>query len=158
MKGETQADSLAFLVQDKKKYPEYELVLPSFLLKQSQLKKLTQGDVLLVGLSHLELHLCAEGDICADVVLVTDEKIKKLKITYLHKDTLKQVNTKKYEHIRCSFGKLQSRKLETGHKVSIAQLNLEEVTLFVNEKNIAQGRLVKVDDEIAIEIMKVNRQ
>lgn len=157
MKGETQADSLASLVREKKKYPEYELALTAFTVKQSQLKKLSVGNVFLVGLSHLEMVLLSESTICAEVMIFTDENRQKLKITYLQEDTFKQSHTKKYETIKCSFGMLQSRKLEVGHKVSIAQLNLEEVKLFVNEKNIADGRLVKVDDEIAIEIIKVNK-
>ena len=52
---------------------------------------------------------------------------------------------------------LQSRKLEIGHKIDIAQLNLEETKLFIKDKNIAVGMLVKVDDEIAIKIKEVNK-
>ena len=52
---------------------------------------------------------------------------------------------------------LQSRKLEVGHKIDIAQLDLEEVTLFTEGKKRAEAKLVKVDDEIAIQIIKVNK-
>ena len=155
MKAETQANALASLVQKKKKYPEYELALPLFDVKQSRLKKLEIGDVLLVGLDHLELVLFVDDEMCANVMMYTVENTQKIKITYLHKDTLEQVHTKKYETIKCSFGRLQSRKLEVGYKVSISQLNLQEVKLFVKGKNIAEGTLVKVDDEIAIQITKV---
>lgn len=157
MKGETQADALASLVQKKKQYPEYEVALPAFMVKHSALKKLVSGDVFLVGLSQLELSLYTDSKICADVKLFSDENIQKLKITYLHKDTLQQEHTKKYEIIRCSFGMLQSRELEVGYKVGITQLNLEEVKLFVNDKHIADGRLVEVDNEIAVKIIKVNK-
>ncbi|HHD79668.1 MAG TPA: hypothetical protein ENK98_08585 [Epsilonproteobacteria bacterium] len=155
MKAETQAHALASLVQQKKHYPEYELILPSFEVKQSSLKKLDVGDVLLVGLDMFTLLLVSSSDICAHVKIVNEENMYKLKITNLEKDTLKQVHTKKYEILKCSFGMLQSRKLEVGYKVSISQLDLQKVRLFVKEKNIAEARLVEVDDEIAIEITKV---
>jgi len=155
MKAETQANALASLVQKKKHYPEYELILPPFEIKQSSLKKLDVGDVLLVGLETFTLLLVSGSDICAYVKIVTEENMYKLKITNLEKDTLQQEHTKKYEKIKCSFGMLQSRKLEVGYKVSISQLNLQKVRLFVKEKNIAEARLVEVDDEIAIEITKV---
>ena len=156
MKAETQANALASLVQKKKHYPEYELILPPFEVKRSNLKKLELGDVLLVGLDTLPLSLLSGSYVCANVQLVHEESIHKLKITNLEKDTLQQEHTKKYETVKCSFGMLQSRKLEVGYKVGIAQLDLQKVSLFVKDKNIAEGRLVKVDDEIAIEITKVN--
>jgi hypothetical protein len=93
---------------------------------------------------------------CAKVMMFTDENTQKIKITYLVKETHRQEHTKKYETLKCSFGMLQSRKLEVGYKVSISQLNLQEVKLFVKGKNIAEGTLVKVDDEIAIQVTKVN--
>ena len=157
MKAETQANSLASLVQEKKKYPEYELALPLFDVKQSRLKKLEVGDVLLIGLGHLDLVLFREDKLCANVRMYIAENTQKIKISYLHKDTLQQEHTKKYETIKCSFGMLQSRKLEVGYKVSISQLNLQEVKLFVKGKNIAEGTLVKVDDEIAIQVTKVEK-
>jgi len=155
MKAETQANSLASLVQTKKKYPEYELALLPFEVKQSKLKKLELGDVLLVGLNQLELVLFDEVEICANVSIFRDKNIQRIKIEYLH-NAIKKEHTKKYEKIKCSFGKIQSRKLEVGYKVSILQLNLQEVKLFVKDENIAEGTLVKVDDEIAIQVTKVN--
>jgi len=157
MKAETQANSLASLVQKKKKYPEYELALPLFAVKQSRLKKLEVGDVLLVGLSHLDLVLFKEDKLCANVLMHRVENTQKIKISYLHKEAFNQEHTKKYETIKCSFGMIQSRKLEVGYKVSISQLNLQKVKLFVKGKNIAEGRLVKVDDEIAIQVTKVEK-
>ncbi len=155
MKAETQANALASLVQTKKRYPEYELILPPFEIKQSSLKKLDVADVLLIGLDTLILYFVSDNEICAQLQIVNEENIYKLKITNLGKDTLKQYNTKKYEQIKCSFGMFQSRKLEEDYRVSISQFNLQKINLFVQEKKIAEGKLVKVDDEIAIEIIKV---
>lgn len=156
MKAETQANSLASLVEKKKPYPKYEVVLPFFQVKQSALKKLVVDDVLLLGLSYMDLSLLFEGTLCASVSLCADENNEKIKITYLQKDTLKHEHTKKYEILKCSFGSVQIRNLKAGHKASIAQLDLQKTDLFVNDTHIATGKLVIVDEEIAIQITKVN--
>jgi len=156
MKAETQANALASLVQKKKQYSEYELILPLFEVKQSNLEKLNVGDVLLMGLETFTLLLVSGSDIYAYVKIVNEENMYKLKIINLKKDTLKQEHTKKYEKVKCSFGMLQSRKLELGYKVSMNDIHLQKAKLFVKNKNIAEAKLVVVDDEIAIEITKVN--
>lgn len=155
MKGETQADALASLVQTKKQYPEYELTFPSFTVKRSSLHALERGDVFLVGFSHLKLQLHAEDAKCANVTLVRDENTENLKITYIHKDTLKQEHTKKYETVKCSFGMLQSRKFEVDYKINVSKFNLEDVALIVNDEKVADAQLVEVDGEIAIRVVKV---
>ena len=156
MKAETQANSLASLVEKKKQYPEYELVFPLFKVKHSVVNKLSEGDVFLLGMQSLNLCLLSK-DTCAKVACIIEEGKAKIKILYLEKDTLEQAHTKKYQNVKISFGMLQCRKFEVGYQVNIAQLNLEEVELFVDEENIANGILVKVDDEIAIEIKKVKK-
>lgn len=155
MKGETQAVHLEKMMQKHTLYPEYELTLPLFLVKSKVLKKLLVDDVLLLGLNALEFILISSGQTCAKVELLEDENSQKIKIVYLEKDTLKQEDTKKYEIIKCLFSTLQIRELEVGRKISIEQLDLREVKLFLKDEIIAEGRLVKVDDEIAIVIKKV---
>ena len=157
MKGETQAVHLARIMQKHKLYPEYELALPLVKVKKNRLKKLTQEDILLLGLESLELILLSEECVCAKVVINEAQNSFKIKIEDLVENTEISNDSKKYEILKCSFGMLQSRKLEVGHKIDIAQLNLEEVTLFTEGKKRAEAKLVKVDDEIAIQIMKVNK-
>jgi len=155
MKVETQANHLEKMMLAHKLYPEYELALPLCEVKSAALKKLAVGDVFLLGLPHLEFILLDAGHLCASAVADGDKKAHTLKISYLHKDTLQQDYTKKYKVLKCSFGLLQSRQMEVGHKVGIGQLDLQEVKLFVDDVNIAEGSLVKVDEEIAVEITKV---
>jgi len=52
---------------------------------------------------------------------------------------------------------IQSRKMEVGHNIGVASLSLQEVTLTVEDKNIAKGSLVNVDEEIAVQIDEVRR-
>jgi len=157
MKGETQALHLARIMQKHKLYPEYELALPLVKVKKNNLKKLTPGDILLLGLDRLELILLLEECICAKVLISEAQNSFKIKIENLVDHTEISNDSKKYEILKCSFGMLQSRKLEVGHKIDIAQLDLEEVTLFTEGKKRAEAKLVKVDDEIAIQIIKVNK-
>jgi len=127
------------------------------LLDYRNRKKLTQGDVLLLGLEQLALVLLSEGKVCANVVIHEGHNSLKIKIISLEENSIETNDSKKYEVLKCSFGMLQSRKLEVGHKIDIASLNLEKVKLFIETENRAEGILVKVDDEIAIEITKVNK-
>ena len=154
MKAETQATHLRKMMQTQRHYPSYELTLPFFSIKHSVLKKLAPHDVLLVGLSSLDLQLVKKEKVCA-IVQLDKEGIK---ISNLPKETDIELNTKKYETLKCSLGMLQSRKLEVGHRIHTLQFDMEEVTLHVKDKKIAKGRLVNVDNEIAIALTKVNEK
>ncbi len=157
MKGETQAVHLEKMMQEHKLYPEYELTLPPFFVKSKVLKKLSVDDVLLLGLNALDFILMSNGKICAKVEFLEEDNSQKIKIIYLEKDSLKQLNTKKYEKVKCLFSILQVRELKVGQKLSIEQLDLQDVKLFVNDVYIAVGTLIEVDDEIAIQIKKVKK-
>jgi len=156
MKAETQANALATLVQKKKPYTQYELILPPFQLKQSMLEKLVVGDVLLLELDALILLLLNSNNVCARAKVVNESNTHKLKIVNLKEDMLEELYIKKYENVKCSFGMLQSIKLEVGNTMSIEDINLKKVILFVKEKNVAEAILIKINNKIAIEIKKVN--
>ncbi len=157
MKAETQALHLEKMMQKHKLFPEYELVLSLIQVKKNALKKLTSGDLFLLGLHRLEMILLKEGNISANVVLNESGSSSKIKIIKLNKSTTKQTNSKKYEVVKFSFGVIQSRTLEVGHQIETEQLNLHEVLLHVDGKNIAKGSLVNVDEEIAVQIDEVRR-
>ena len=155
MRGETQAVHLLKMMQKHKLYPEYELALPFIVVKKNSLKKLSKSDILLLGLDSLKMILLEEGEICANVVMDESEKSSKIRIVRLNKSTIEQNNNKKYETIKISFGMIQSRKLEVGYNIGVASLTLQKVLLSVDDKNIAKGSLVNVDEEIAIQIDEV---
>jgi len=157
MKAETQANKLAALVKHEKKYPEYELILPFVKIKSNSLKKLAVGDVVLLGLAHLELYLLSKANRLAKVDFIFQENKSKIKILHVEKEPIRQDNTKKYKTVKCSFSKLQSRKFEAGFELSTEVLKLQEVTLFIENKNIATATLVNVDDEIAAQVTKVEK-
>ncbi len=157
MKAETQALHLEKMMQKHKLYPEYELALSPIQVKKNALKKLTSGDLFLLGMHRLEMILLEEGKISANVVLNESVNSSKIKIIQLNKRTIEQTNSKKYEVVKFSFGMIQSRTLEVGHQIETAQLNLQEILLHVDGKNIAKGSLVNVDEEIAVQIDEVRK-
>ena len=155
MKTETQAVRLASMMQKRPLYPEYELALPWVQIKKSALKKLSEGDVLLLGFDSFKMILIDGEKSIAGVRLEAMHQ-NSVEIIYLNEEIQTLACEKKYKILKCSFGFVQSRKLEIGHKMSISSLNLKEVALFVEKVCIAKGFLVNADEEIAIEIAKVN--
>jgi len=155
MRGETQSVHLAKIMQKHKLYPEYELVLPFLLVKKNSLKKLSKGDVFLLGDNHLNLKLLKENEFFVNVEIEEGRNSRKIKITNIQKYALLANHSKKYESVKFSFGFLQSRSFTVGHKIDIASTDLGKVNLIIENKKLAEGKLVNVDEEIAIEITKV---
>lgn len=155
MKAETQALHLEKMMQKHKPFPVYELALSPIQVKKNALKKLTSGDLFLLGMDRLEMILLEEGNVFANVVLRQSGNSSNIKIIKLNRNSAKQYNTKKYEIVEFSFGAIPSKVLKVGHQIETAQLNLKKVLLRVNEKNIAKGSLVNVDEEIAVQIDEV---
>ena len=156
MNSETQAMRLARLVQRHIQSPKYELVLPSVMIQSKKLKKLSSGDLILTGFDRLDLLLMDGEKICANAQLKKRDMVYSTEIVKLPKDTEKQSDSKKYKNLKISFGKVQSKVLEIGQRIDITHLDLERVTLVSKGKRVAEGSLVSVDKEIAIEIKKVN--
>jgi sulfate adenylyltransferase subunit 1 (EFTu-like GTPase family) len=155
MKHETQALHLAKMMQKHTRYPTYELTLPLITVRSNKLKKLSVDDVLLIGFDRLEFLLLDGDTICANTQLKSTNNTHEAEIVYLHEDTIKQSDSKKYEILKISFGSVQSKALEIGSTIDITHVDLEKVTLVSDGKTIADGSLVNVDEEIAIQIMKV---
>lgn len=155
MKGETQSVHLQKMMQQHKRYPEYELALPLFSIKKKNLKKIAEGDVLLLGLDFLDLLLLKEREVCAKLTVESVADSVKLRITSLVEESENTTNSKKYENILSTFATLQIRKLEVGHRVEVPTSEINEIALFSHQRKCFKGLLVTVDDEIAIEITEV---
>jgi len=155
MKAKMQSLHLQEMMQKHRRHPEYDLVLPTFLLKKKNFSAMKKNDVLLLGLAQLDLSLTQEGTFCAKVILDAQGETMKLKISSLKEESVDTNHSKKYENISCSFGKIQSRQIEVGHKVEISAVDLEHVSLTVEKKKVAEAVLVMVDEEIALKITEV---
>ncbi|AKF24641.1 hypothetical protein YH65_04000 [Sulfurovum lithotrophicum] len=157
MKDENQALRLERLMQKHQVYPEYELCLPSVTLKKSLLKKLSKGDVLLLGMQQMEMILVSEENGCAKAVLVSYDESMTIQIVEPVKYIVNKIDNKKYKEVEISLATLRSRVLEAGHKVETTQVDMDDISLFVEKKKIATARLVMVDDEIAVQIKEVKK-
>jgi len=155
MRGKTQSFHLAKMMQKRKVFPEYELVLPFLLVKKNSFKKLSKGDVLLLGDDRLNLKLLKNNELLGNVEIEENENSCKIKIANIQEQADLSNHSKKYEILKCSFDFLQSRIFEVGHMIDISSIDIEKVNLLVGNKKLAEGKLVNVDEEIAIEIIKV---
>ena len=156
MKHETQAHHLAEIMQKHISYPTYDLTLPPVRVRSNKLKKLSVNDLLLIGVDRLELLLMNGNTIYATMRLRPMKNMHRAEIIHLAEDTIEQPDSKKYKILKISFGTVQSKALEIGSTIDITHIDLEKVTLASEDKMIAEGSLVNVDEEIAIQIKKVN--
>jgi len=158
MKVDNQAFRLEKLMQKHQIHPEYELRLPSVLLKKGAVRKLSRGDVLLLGMGQMEVLLVSEKNGCAKALLIVSEESMTVQITGPIGDPENTIDSKKYKKVDISLGSLRSRVLEPGHKVETTQIDTEEISLYVEKKKIAAARLVMVDEEIAVQIKEVKKR
>lgn len=156
MKSETQALHLARIMQRHIQNPSYELALPLVEVSKKKLKKLSVDDVLLSGFDRLEFILIDGDKICANIQLKKHENSYEIEISNLPKDTIKSNDSKKYKTLKISFGTVQSKAMEIGQKIDITHIDLDRVKLVLKDKTIAEGSLVIVDEEIAVQIKRVN--
>ena len=156
MKHENQALHLAQMMQDRvTAYPSYELVLPFVEVVRTKLKKLSVDNIVLLGLDNLAFVLMKDEYICATLALKMIENRSYLEIINIDKYPAKSYDSKKYQTLKISLGKLQSRKLDIGYKIDITQRSLHDVTVIVEGNIYASGSLVNVDGELAVKIEKV---
>ena len=155
MKNETQAYHLAKMMLEQTRYPRYELALPLVAVRSKKLKQLAVDDVLLLGFDVLEFVLMDGERSCVKLLLKQCENIHELEIIDFINEPVEQLDSKKYKTLKLSFGIVQSKMLDLGHRIDITQLDLKKVDLMVEDKKLAEGSLVTVDEEIAIKIDKV---
>lgn len=157
MKAENQALRLERLMEKHHVHPEYELYLPSVLVKKSLLKKLSRGDILLLGMAQMEMQLLSKDAGCAKAVLWAYADRMEIKITEISEPPEIKADSKKYKTVDIFLGRLRSRTLEVGHRVETEGVDLEDIVLYADSKKIAVARLVMVDDEIAVEVKEVKK-
>lgn len=156
MKHETQALHLAKMMQKHLPYKSYDLTFPLVTVRSNKLKNLSLNDVLLTGFDRLELLLMYGDTICAKIRFKSIHDRHGAEIVDIEEESIKQNDSKKYKILKISFGTVQSKAFKIGSTIDITDIDLEQVTLLSEDKTIAEGSLVNVDEEIAIQIKKVN--
>ena len=153
--NETQALRLAQMVQKHATHKSYELALPLVEVRSDKLKKLSVGDVFLLGLDSLALILIDGETIYASVVLKKLRSNHYLELIEVKKEQVDKAKHKKFVKLRFSCGEVKIQTLKVGHSIEMAQIDLENINLVLENKQLAVGSLISVDDEIAVKIDKV---
>jgi len=155
MKGESQAAHLKEMMQNHPLCHTYVLSIPPVEIKRSIVKKLSPGDILLTGSEALKFLFweddqpVAEGKLRGCKKFIDIEKHEDLS-TY-------KGHSKKYDILLCLFGTISSKAISNIEKIDISSLDITTTVLFVNDKKIADGKLIRVKNEIGIEITKVEK-
>ena len=109
-------------------------------------------DVLLLEMDALEFILL-EGDvICADLTLQRVEGSDVIVVKHLQNKAIVSNEGHKYKTIKLSLGKCQMKSLELEKSLELTQFDLEKIMLITDEKKIAEGSLVNVENALAIQI------
>jgi hypothetical protein len=157
MRGETQASHLENLMREHPLVADYELTLPAVELKRSARKKLQRGDILLLPLDSLELLLHHKGEFIANVSMKYGyDKVSILDVLQ-KKVPVNKADSKKYETLLCVFGTVRCKELRRGISLNTSTIDMTSLTLFANGKEFAYGCPVWVENNIAIEITKVEK-
>jgi hypothetical protein len=157
MKADNQALKLEKLMQRHQCYPEYELCFSPIAVRKVLLKKLNVGDLLLLGLESMEMQLVSKSNGCAKAILASYDETMTIQIIEDSYRGSEIDESKKYKKLKILLGRVHSRVLTIGHKIETMHIDFEEILLYAEEKMLAKGRLVTVDDEIAVEIKEVKR-
>jgi len=154
MRDETQASKLEKLMCQHPLFKTYSVMLPPVEIKRSELKRLCAGDVIVLPIYSPEFELWYEGSVCATALM--ESCGRGLRITkIIDKKTSIPNNSKKHELFFSLFGSVQSREIKGETRIDIGALDMQRVELRTADRKIAQGRLVRAGDQIAIEIEKV---
>jgi len=153
--NETQAVRLAQMVQKHGTHKSYELALPLVEVSSNKLKKLSVGDVFLLGLDSLEMILIDGETMYGSVALKNLRSHYYLELIALKEAQTSSAKRKKFVNLRFSCGEVKIQTLKVGHTIEMEQVDLKKINLVLENKNIAEGSLISVDDEIAVKIDKV---
>ena len=153
--NETQAVRLAKMVQRHGTHKSYLLALPLVTVQSDTLKKLSVGDVFLLGLESLELILIDKETIYARVVLKKLRSKHYLELIELKEEQSTSSKRKKHVNLCFSCGEVKIQTLKVGHTIEMTQVDLAHINVVLENKNIAVGSLISVDNEIAVKIDKV---
>ena len=154
MRDETQASRLEKLVRKYPLFRDYTLMLPPVEIKRSDLKRMHRGDVIVLPMHSPQFELWYEGSVCATALM--ESCGRGLRVTKIvDKKSCSSNNSKKYELLFSLFGSVQSRQIKEETRIDIGALDMRRVELRHVDSKIAQGRLVRAGDQIAIEIEKV---
>lgn len=152
MERKTQAERLREMMQRHHQIDSYVCRFPYVTLRQKQLEKLSVGDILLTGFDIFELLL--ESESCHYHIGAFDTYQKGIVLKRVEHP--QKISSKPKEKVvEFSFGTLSLETLHKGESVDLSSLDLEDVTIKVDQNELAKGHLVNVDGTIAVMIDQI---
>jgi len=92
----------------------------------------------------------------AKLIFVENNCRQELEIASIHDMALNPLENSKYEEVKCVFSKIDVHQFEVGSRLTLEDDLFESVEVFnVNSDITAEGKLIQVNGEIAMEITKV---
>jgi len=156
MQTEGQACRLERLMQRHRVCTDYTLCFAPVFIRKRAFKQLQPGDLLLLGMAYLETFLWSkEAGYTKVEMLPSDGRCQIVQQGHTMEEETEKIHSKKYKYVKIALGTLQSSTLETGHQLETASIDYQHVTLYAEERHIADGKLVVVDDEIAVQITEM---
>ena len=156
-KSKTQAEALHHLVKQKtepKIEPMYaQMVLTPRTITKKQYERLLAGDLLLWEESMPKLYL------------LQDNTMRKLhmnigeKMALVQEDAIEVPQNSHKSEVRliASVGQVGKSQLSGANQIPLAYMAFDKVVLYVEDVPKAQGRMVWVNEQIAVEITKVEQ-
>ncbi|MDQ7046773.1 MAG: hypothetical protein Q9M39_03835 [Sulfurovum sp.] len=152
MERETQVFHLARMMQKYSQKPQYELALPFVKIRKSVFEKLSVNDVLLLDMKVLTFILLKNDVLCANLALQHVESSEVIVIIEVKSKTKISKKSTKYKIIKPSLGTCDIKSLEVGKHLSWTPFDLEKIILLCDEKKLAEGSLVRVDNKLALKV------
>ncbi len=155
MKGDTQLKRLEEMMLRQDLLRDYMLGLPRVQIKHAALKRLKEGDVILLHQNRLRLQVYDNGIAVAEGLPVRCASKLMLPISLKKPSAQQRAKGKKKAMLICALGSIRSKRLSAEESLDISDIDLSDAILVHDRKEIARGILVNVNNEIAVKITKV---
>ncbi|MEA3456330.1 MAG: hypothetical protein U9R26_07460 [Campylobacterota bacterium] len=153
---EAQAEQLIVMMNRAPVLSRLEVCLPPFEVKISSLKKLAEGDLLVLPTQQFEVIIFEESNrIAAQGLYGTSGSTPSVLVKESRRKAISSDNSKKYEYLKISLGEVEKKDLIQGNIVKLHRDEMYDATLYIGKNLIAYARLVKVDKKTALQIGEV---
>ena len=157
MKADTQAVHLEKLMQEKKSLSSYKLALPFYKIMRSDIKTLSQNSIVLLGLKSLECVLLSDENTITKLKRLKSTSTLDFEIMTTSKIVPLKDDVEKYARVSCILKSIEIASLNLKTMITIEDIDFMHVEVYFDGVPQAEGKLVSVNDEIAIEITKVTK-
>ena len=151
-----QAEQLIAMMDRAPVHSHLEVCLPPFEVKKSSLEKLAKGDILILPTQQLGVTIFNEDNqIVAHGLYGNYNSAPSVLIEDCTKKPLSLYDSKKYELLKISLGRIKKRELDQRKIVKLYHDKRYDATLYRDKEPIAYASLVQVNQKAALQIGKI---